>query len=139
MLWSPNFFFRKKGPIKEVPLTFQKGDYIPDLSFCCIKESSMIRITQGEMKVTCLLRCIKNHFKDNSKDLAAYEKYFVAFMSPIPFGYICTLSIVRLANHHPLGFIHVVSYKHLESSYCWILVVCKSVRSWNMKKILLLA
>ena len=89
----------------------------------------MIRITSIDIEVTCLVRCIKSYFEKYSEDLATYEKYCVAFMSPLPFGYLGTLSIVKLAKKHPLGMVHVVSHKHviymeynsLESSYLCLL------------------
>ena len=93
---------------------------------------------QVESKVTCLLRCIKSHFVDYSEDLATYEKYSVAFMSPIPFGYLGTLSIIKLAKQHPLGLIHVVSYEQLNGLHLFrellLLNFGNYVRSLSLKK-----
>jgi hypothetical protein len=64
---------------------------------------------QSFMFEMSILRCIISCSKKSAEDLNNFQKGLVAFMTPLPFAYIGTMSIYRLANDKSLGYAHLVS------------------------------
>ena len=74
--------------------------------------TSPIFIVQSSTLQISILRCIISCSKKNEAELNSFQKTVVAFMTPLPFAYLGTLSIFRLANDKSLGMGHSVSTVH---------------------------
>ena len=68
---------------------------------CFIVQSFILQIS--------ILRCIMRCSKKSAEELTNFQKTVAAFMTPLPFAYLGTLSIFRLANDKSLGLGHLVS------------------------------
>ena len=82
---------------------------------CIIFQTSLtspIFIVQSCTLQISILRCIITCSKKNEAELNSFQKTVVAFMTPLPFAYLGTLSIFRLANDKSLGMGHSVSTVH---------------------------
>ena len=66
-------------------------------------------IVQSLMLQMSILRCIISCSKKSAEDLNNFQKSLVVFMTPLPFAYIGTMSIYRLANDKSLGYAYLVS------------------------------
>ena len=66
-------------------------------------------IVQSFLLLISVLRCIISCSKKNEADLNNFQKTVAAVMTPLPFAYLGTLSIFRLANEKSLGLGHSVS------------------------------
>ena len=79
---------------------------------CAIFEMSIqgpYFIVQTFMLQISILRCIMRCSKKIAEELKNFQKTVAAFMTPLPFAYLGTLSIFRLANEKSLGLGHSVS------------------------------
>ena len=79
---------------------------------CIIFQTSLtspIFIVQSYTLQISILRWIISCSKKNEAELNNFQKTVVAFMTPLPFAYLGTLSIFRLANEKSLGLGHLVS------------------------------
>ena len=66
-------------------------------------------MVQTFMLQISILRCIMRCSKKIAEELKNFQKTVAAFMTPLPFAYLGTLSIFRLANDKSLGLGHLVS------------------------------
>ena len=84
---------------------------------CIIFQTSLtspIFIVQSSTLQISILRCIISCSKKNEAELNNFQKTVAAFMTPLPFAYLGTFYIVRLANDKPLGRAQLVSIKKNE-------------------------
>ena len=58
-----------------------------------------------------ILRCIMKWSKKSAKELINLQRTVAAFMTPLPFAYLGTLSIFRLSDDKALGLAQLVSIK----------------------------
>ena len=58
-----------------------------------------------------ILRCIMRCSKKSAEELINLQKTVTAVMTPLPFAYVGTFYIIRLANDKSLGLGHSVSIK----------------------------
>ena len=82
---------------------------------CIIFQTSLtspIFIVQSYTLQISILRWIISCSKKNEAELNNFQKTVVAFMTPLPFAYLGTLSIFRLANEKSLGLGHLVSIRY---------------------------
>jgi hypothetical protein len=70
---------------------------------------SPLFIVQSYILQISILRCVISCSKKNSEELINFQKVLVAFMTPLPFAYLGTFCIFRLANDKSLGSGHLVS------------------------------
>ena len=66
-------------------------------------------IVQSFILQISILRCIMRCSKKSAEELTNFQKTVAAFMTPLPFAYLGTLSIFRLAYDKSLGLGHLVS------------------------------
>ena len=79
---------------------------------CIIFQTSLnspLFIVESFLLQISILRCVIRCSKKNAEELTNFQKVLVAFTTPLPFAYIGTLSIFRLANDKTLGLGHLVS------------------------------
>ena len=66
-------------------------------------------IVQSLILQISILRCIVRCSKKSAEELTNFQETVTPFMTPLPFAYLGTLSIFRLANEKSLGLGHLVS------------------------------
>ena len=66
-------------------------------------------IVQSFMLEISILRCVMRCSKKSAGELINLQKILAAFMTPLPFAYLGTFYIFRLANDKSLGLGHLVS------------------------------
>ena len=74
-----------------------------------ISLSSPFFIVQSFILQVSVLRCIMKCSKKSAKELINLQRTVAALMTPLPFAYLGTLSIFRLANDKSLGLAQLVS------------------------------
>ena len=76
---------------------------------CIIMQISLMGpkfVIQCYILEICIARCISMY----KKNYTSFQKSFIYFVSPLPFGYIATFFIVRLGQQKPVGLLHLVSF-----------------------------
>ena len=68
-------------------------------------------IVQSFILQISILRCIMRCSKKIAEELTNFQKTVAAFMTPLPFAFLGTFYIIRLANDKPLGRAQLVSIK----------------------------
>ena len=68
-------------------------------------------IEESFMLLISILRCIMRCSKKIAEELTNFQKTVAAFMTPLPFAYLGTFYIIRLANDKSVGPGHLVSIK----------------------------
>ena len=68
-------------------------------------------IVQSFLLQVSILRCIMRCSKKSAEELTNFQKTVAAFTTPLPFAYLGTFYIFRLANEKSLGPGHLVSIK----------------------------
>ena len=56
-----------------------------------------------------LLRLLAVYLRNSTSKLEKFQNYFIKFVAPLPFGYITTVIIVRLAQKNNVGQLHQVT------------------------------
>ena len=70
-----------------------------------LKESFFVFFSQSITQI----RLITVYLRKNILKLEKFQNYFVMFVTPLPFGYITTVYILRLAKKNNVGQLHQVN------------------------------
>ena len=68
-------------------------------------------IVQSFILQISILRCIERCSKKSAEELTNFQETVTPFMTPLPFAYLGTFYIIRLANDKSVGLGHLVSIK----------------------------
>ena len=83
-------------------------------SICILFHISLVSpyfIVQSFMINISIFRCLMRYSKKSAEELTNFQKTVTAFMTPLPFAYLGTFYIIRLANDKSVGLGHLVSIK----------------------------